>query len=86
MLQSSQPASRRALLDQLTSVLRVLPFDAECARQAASVSASLRKVGTPIGPVDTLIAGTALAYGATLVTHDTSEFARVDGLILDDWF
>ena len=46
----------------------------------------LSKAGTPIGPIDTLIAGTALAHNATLVTHNTAEFSRVDGLVIVDWF
>jgi tRNA(fMet)-specific endonuclease VapC len=43
-------------------------------------------MGKPIGSMDTLIAGTALVYGATLVTHNTAEFSRIDGLIIDNWF
>ena len=39
-----------------------------------------------MGPFDTLIAGTALANNAILVTHNTKEFERVFGLQLEDWF
>lgn len=42
--------------------------------------------GLPIGPHDVLIAATALAHGAILVTHDTEELARVHGLRLEDWY
>jgi tRNA(fMet)-specific endonuclease VapC len=41
---------------------------------------------TPIGPLDTLIAATAIANQATLVTHNTQEFSRISGLVIDDWF
>lgn len=41
---------------------------------------------TAIGPIDILIAGTALSHGATLVTHNTGEFERIEGLSLVDWY
>jgi tRNA(fMet)-specific endonuclease VapC len=41
--------------------------------------------GTPIGPHDVLIAGQALARGLVLVTHNTREFRRVPGLVVEDW-
>jgi tRNA(fMet)-specific endonuclease VapC len=46
----------------------------------------LERQGQPIGPFDGLIAGTALAEKATLVTHNTREFSRVQGLQVVDWF
>jgi tRNA(fMet)-specific endonuclease VapC len=70
-----------ALLDQLI----LLPFNAQCARAAAPERARLRKLGTPIGAYDLLIAATALHHNLTLVTHNTREFARIDGLLLEDW-
>jgi tRNA(fMet)-specific endonuclease VapC len=48
--------------------------------------ALLQKTGTPIGPMDTLIAGTALAHGAVVVTRNIREFKRVRGLRVEDWF
>ena len=83
---SSQPARRRAQLDELLSVVSVLPLDGKAARKAADIDSALRKAGTPIGPMDTLIAGTALSHGATLVTHNLGEFRRVRGLSLIDWY
>ena len=50
------------------------------------IRAELENIGTPIGPYDTLIAGIALSSNATLVTHNTKEFSRVEGLSLEDWF
>ena len=38
-----------------------------------------------IGPNDTLIAAIALANGLTVVTHNTREFRRVPGLLVEDW-
>ena len=46
----------------------------------------LERHGTPIGPLDTLIAATALARRATLVTHNVREFRRVEGLKVEDWY
>jgi len=63
-----------------------VPFDAGAAREAAAADALLRRAGLPIGPMDTLIAGAALAHGATLVTHNLSEFRRIRGLRVEDWY
>jgi tRNA(fMet)-specific endonuclease VapC len=46
----------------------------------------LGEAGTPIGPHDVLIAATARRHGYTLVTHNTREFIRVPGLLLEDWY
>jgi len=83
---SSAPAKRRAQLDDLVSLLTVLPFAAAEAKASARIRAYLETRGTPIGPLDILIAGTALSCGAILVTHNTSEFERVQGLTVVDWF
>jgi tRNA(fMet)-specific endonuclease VapC len=84
--QSNQPSKRRTQLDALLTVVAILPFDSAAAKRAADVSGVLRKIGAAIGPIDNLIAGTALANGATLVTHNAGEFRRVRGLDLADWY
>ncbi|MBK1727076.1 PIN domain-containing protein [Halorhodospira neutriphila] len=66
---SSEPDKRRGQLDELLDTVTVLPFDRQAAIQAARIRARLEGQGTPIGPMDTLIAATALAHNATLVTH-----------------
>ncbi len=83
---SSQPAKRRQQFDKLLEIIRVLPFDRAAASAADAVRSMLEKAGRPIGPLDTLIAGTALACRATLVTHNTREFKRVSKLTLIDWY
>ncbi len=83
---SAAPDARRQALSALLQVVRVLPFDESCARAAAEVRTRLESAGTPIGPLDTLIAGTALSHSATLVTHNTREFSRVSGLRVVDWY
>lgn len=65
--------------------LPILPFEADDARVAGEIRATLKRRGTPIGPYDMLIAGQALARDLTLVTHNVSEFARVEGLRIESW-
>ncbi len=80
---SRRAAHNVALIDSL--FLEILPFDREDARQAGGIRAALAASGQPIGPYDVLIAGQALARGLVLVTHNTSEFGRVAGLVVEDW-
>ena len=80
------PKRRREALNLLARTVRVLAFDEAAARAAAAIRTELERKGHGIGPMDTLIAGTALANSATLVTHNTREFARVRGLRLVDWY
>jgi tRNA(fMet)-specific endonuclease VapC len=63
----------------------VLAFEAEDAEAAGALRARLAAAGTPLGPYDALIAGQALARGLAVVTHNTREFARVEGLRVEDW-
>lgn len=63
-----------------------LEFTSRDARVAAQISASLSAVGQPIGHVDSLIAGVALANGVVLVTRNTREFGRIPGLRVEDWY
>ena len=63
----------------------VAPFAQEDAAIAGDLRATLEAAGTPIGPYDLLIAAQALRTGTTLVTANVSEFARVPGLVWQDW-
>ena len=83
---SRDPAKRRGQLDQLLNLLNILPFDQAAANKAATIRAVLEDAGQPIGPLDTLIAGTALACDATLVTRNLREFGRVPNLSVVNWF
>jgi tRNA(fMet)-specific endonuclease VapC len=62
-----------------------LPFDDEAAARYGLVRAQLRRAGTPIGGNDLMIAATALAADATLVTRDQLEMSRVPGLRIAAW-
>lgn len=63
----------------------VLDFDQRDAYVAGEIRAALAAKGTPIGPYDALIAGQAKARDFVVVTNNTGEFARVEGLRVGDW-
>lgn len=63
----------------------VLEFDAEDARRAGEIRAELTTAGRTIGAYDVLIAGQALSRELVLVTANTGEFGRIDGLQLENW-
>lgn len=83
---SSSPKKRRQQLAELCALVKVLPFDQDAARHSATIRVRLEKKGTPVGPHDLMIAGTALACRGVLVTSNTREFARVPGLSVQNWF
>ena len=82
---SAQPEKNGANLANFLIGLDVLDFDGAAAMEYGRVRAALRKQGTPIGSMDMLIAAHAKAAGLTLVTNNTREFERVEGLPLEDW-
>jgi tRNA(fMet)-specific endonuclease VapC len=69
----------------LSGNINIVPFDEDDAAAAGDLRAALETVGTPIGPYDLLIAAQALRSRMTLVTANVSQFARVSGLIWQDW-
>jgi tRNA(fMet)-specific endonuclease VapC len=74
-------ALQQAFLEQFIS----LPFDDLAATTFGVIRVQLETRGTPIGSYDLQIAAIALANSLTLVTHNTREFGRVDGLQVEDW-
>jgi tRNA(fMet)-specific endonuclease VapC len=72
-------------LRTLLSKISAVPFDGDATERYGELRASLERRGSPIGPLDTLIAAHALSLGWTLATHNTKEFRRVPGLKVDDW-
>ena len=83
---SRQARKRRKQFDAFLAVTKIWLFDRAAARQRAMLRAMVENKGTPLGPMDCLIAGIAVAQGATLVTRITADFARVTGLGLVDWY
>ena len=83
---STSPAKRTKQLAEIVSVVNVLPFGIVEAKAAAQIRVALEDKGEPIGQYDVLIAATAIANQAILVTHNTNEFSRIENLLLEDWF
>ena len=74
-----------ALLERFLLDFTVAAFDERATKVYGAIRASLEKKGKPIGPLDTLIASHAVSLGATLITNNTREFARVPGLHVKNW-
>lgn len=79
-------SSQTARLAAVQNRFETLPFDFSAAQHAAQARASLEAKGTPIGPVDTMIAGIALAHQLVIVTRNVREFERVPGLQVQNWY
>jgi len=75
----------RARLAAFLEPLNILPFDERAAMRYAETRAALEKAGIPIGPEDLVIGATALANACALITHNTREFGRIPGLLVEDW-
>ncbi|QJW35787.1 type II toxin-antitoxin system VapC family toxin [Cellulosimicrobium protaetiae] len=82
---SDDPHRNRQAVDDLLSLVDVLPFDGLAAMHAGRVRALLAARGTPIGPYDALLAGHARSLGLVMVTNNLREFSRVPGLEVEDW-
>jgi tRNA(fMet)-specific endonuclease VapC len=76
--------NRIALLEFLVPFM-ILDFDQSAAAVYGSVWASLERKGTPIGPMDLLLAAQALSQQLILVTNNVREFRRVAGLQIENW-
>lgn len=82
---SQTPERSREIQQEFFRRFKTIPFDKKSALIYGDIRASLEKQGTPIGGNDMLIAATAIAHDLILVSHNTREFGRVEGLIFEDW-
>lgn len=82
---SQRREANHASIDRLARALNVAPFEEEAAAAYGPLRAELERAGTPIGPLDTLIAAHALSLGMTLITANAREFRRVRGLRTENW-
>ena len=73
------------LVDRFLQHVRSLPWDDGCAGRFAIVAAALHRSGTPIGSMDAMIAGHAIALDAVLVTNNTRHFSRIPDLRIENW-
>ncbi|MCB1808541.1 type II toxin-antitoxin system VapC family toxin [Nitrosomonas sp.] len=66
--------------------VEILNFDQQAAEHAGDIRAKLAEQGQPIGSFDLLIAAHARSINGAIVTNNTREFSRVDGLLVENWF
>ena len=82
---SSKSEQNKMALVEFLAPLEILPYDDAASASYGSLRAFLESQGTPIGPLDTLIAAHALALGCTLVANNVREFSRVPNLTVENW-
>lgn len=82
---SPRRQQNQAALDVYLRYVEVLDFRDEAALHYAQIRAALKRQGTMIGANDLLIAAHARCLGLTLVTNNTREFERVQGLRIENW-
>ena len=75
----------RLALSMLLANMEILDFDVDAADCYGKSRAGLEKKGTPIGPLDMMIAGHAQSLGYTIVTNNVKEFSRVAALKIENW-
>jgi len=82
---SSSPSKTLRLVENFLRPLLIIEFTSQDTIVYAGVRAKLERAGTPIGPLDTLIASQALARDLILVSNNVREFRRVSGLRVQNW-
>lgn len=82
---SSSALKTLRLIENFLRPLAVVEFTSDDAIAYAHIRARLERAGTPIGPLDTLIASQAVARSLILVSNNEREFRRVAGLHVENW-
>ena len=82
---SAAVEKNRLALSMLLANIEILDFDVDAADCYGKIRADLEKKGTPIGPLDMMIAGHAMSMGDTVVTNNVKEFSRVPDLKIENW-
>ena len=72
-------------LEQFLMPFEIVDFDTGAAVAYGKIRATLEKQGQVIGGMDMQIAGHAISLGMTVVTNNTKEFQRIEGLALENW-
>jgi tRNA(fMet)-specific endonuclease VapC len=83
---SASPIKTIRQVENFLRPLVITEFTSDDAIAYAHVRAKLERAGTPIGPLDTLIAAQAIARNLVLVSNNEREFRRVAGLHVENWF
>lgn len=84
-MKSQHPQASLHKVENFCAHFQSLPFDDKAAEYYGKIRSELSAIGKPIGANDFMIAAIALANDVTLITHNTREFSRVNGLRLEDW-
>ena len=82
---SAKKQQNQLALVTFLSKIEIVPFDTNAALEYGIIRADLTAKGNLIGGNDLLIAAHAKSLGLTLVTNNTREFCRVEGLKIEDW-
>ena len=82
---SSSPSKNREALEKFLTPIEIVDYGYEAAGEYGIIRAELESKGTPIGPLDTLIASHAKSLELVLVTNNVKEFERVEGLRIENW-
>ncbi len=82
---SSRVEENLRVVEDFASRLEVLPYGPRAAQHFGQIRAALERAGQPIGVNDLHIAAHARSEGLTLVTNNLGEFARVPGLLVENW-
>ena len=82
---SAAVEKNRLALSMLLANIEILNFGVDAADCYGKIQADLEKKGTPIGPLDMMIAGHAMSMGYTVVTNNVKEFSRVMDLKIENW-
>ena len=85
VMKSSDPNKNQEALDKFLTPLEILDFDYYATIQYGKIRAQLERKGTPISPLDTLIASHAMSLELTLVTNNLKEFERIPDLKIENW-
>lgn len=82
---SAKVSENLVAIEEFASLLDVLPYTAKASQHYGAIRSELEKSGQPIGVNDLHIAAHARSEGLVVVTNNMSEFARVPGLMLENW-
>jgi tRNA(fMet)-specific endonuclease VapC len=74
-----------SIVEKFIGNFELLPFEGKCCQTYAKIRASLEKSGSPIGPMDLLIASITMAQNLILITNNVKEFRRIKGLNIENW-
>ena len=82
---SAKVSQNLEVIEEFSSLLEVLPYKGKASAHYGSIRSALEKAGQPIGVNDLHIAAHARSEGLVVVTNNVSEFARVPGLMVENW-